>query len=402
MIDLDANATTAIDPRVLEAMAPHLLAGGNPESRHSLGRKARKDWEDARELIASLLGANAEELFFTSGGTESNNLALLGYLKHSRNNDDQSMRRVLCSTIEHPAVSEPLEFLSREGLIELERIPVDRDGIVDLEAFRTMIDQGPRPALVSVMLANNETGAIEPVKKMAEMVASSGICFHTDAVQAVGRVDVNFHNLSVNLLSAGSHKMHGPPGIGLLLVRKGTRIEPILRGGGQQKALRPGTPPVALAVGLAEAMRLYSVEKAGRHQRWNILQNQFLDILKSKTSDLPIRIMLNGPVDQAQRLPQTLNLWIDHPSFNGELALMQLDLAGLALSLGSACASGSTRPSPVLLAMGFPPERARNSIRLSFSAQTTDIEIAKAAEILSRVIHDFVEPDELSEETDLS
>lgn len=387
MIDLDANATTPVDPRVIEAMTPHLLAGGNPESRHAPGRRARKAWEDARESIAEILGARPDDLIFTSGGTESNNLAVVGFLNRYRELSGETCPRVICSTIEHPAVAEPLEEMDRRGLIALDRISVTPEGIVDIDAFESMISAGTRPpALIAIMMANNETGAIQPIGQLSEMAHAAGIAFHTDAVQAVGRIDVHFHELQVDLLAAGSHKLHGPPGIGLLLVKKGTRIEPLFRGGGQQKAQRPGTPPVALAVGFAEALRLFHLEKNERHSRWIAFQELFFDLLKSKVQGLPVQILRNGPVDQAKRLPQTINLWVDHPAFIGELALMQIDLAGLAISLGSACASGSTRPSPVLMAMGFSPDRAKNSMRLSFSARTTESEIHESAEILAEVV----------------
>ncbi|MFM1801458.1 MAG: Cysteine desulfurase [Planctomycetota bacterium] len=391
MIDLDSNATTVLDPRVLEAMRPHLLSGGNPESRHALGRRARKAWEDARDAIAHRVGADPEELIFTSGGTEANNLALLGYLNQILEQKAAIRPLVYCSTIEHPAVSEPLENLAKLEKITINRLPVQSDGRVDPAQVAALLESSPTtPAMVSIMLANNETGVIQPIAELSELLKSKSIAFHTDAVQAVGRIDVNFHQLGVDFLASGSHKMHGPPGIGFLLVRKGVTIQPLLRGGGQQKALRPGTPPVALAVGLAEALRLYETEKQERHQRWQDFEETLRNILRDRLQELPVKIRSNSPEDTCQKLPQTVNLYFDHPSLIGELALMQLDMAGVAVSLGSACASGSTRPSPVLLAMGHSEDRARNSMRISFSAMTCEEEVRKAAELIASVVRGFV------------
>ena len=390
LIDLDANATTPIDPRVLAAMSPHMLAGGNPESRHALGRQARRAWDDAREQVAALLGAHADELTFTSGGTEANNAALLGLLrplieKKSRKDADSAPPEVLVSAIEHPAVAEVLKFLEKKAEIRLTILPVLADGTADLQAWAQALSQPLPPALAALMLANNETGAIQPLAELAEIAARRGILFHTDAVQAVGRVDVNFHELGVTTLAAGSHKMHGPPGIGILLVRRGHRPEPLLHGGGQQRGLRPGTPAVALAVGLAAALEIWNREKAERTDRWLKMQSQFLAELQHHLAGSPISIVSNMPAEAALRLPQTLNLWLDHPRIQGDLLLMQLDLAGLAVSLGSACASGSTRPSPVLVAMGCDERRARSSIRASFSAITTIDEISSAARTLAKI-----------------
>lgn len=398
LIDLDANATTAIDPRVLEAMRPHLLAGGNPESRHAVGRRARKAWDEAREQTATLLGAFPDELTFTSGGTEANNLALFGFLNRlvgsTKPCDSSRSPSVFQSSIEHPAVAEPLAWLEKNAGVRREVLPVSADGAADPETWIKAISSDDSPNLIALMLANNETGVIQPVAELAAEAADRGIAFHTDAVQAVGRIDVNFHNLGVTTLAAGSHKMHGPPGIGILLTRRGAKLQPILHGGGQQKGLRPGTPPVGLAVGLAKALELWQAEKAERTTRWNRLQDLFLSELQSGLLKCEIHARRNGPEDSSKRLPQTLNLWLDHLGIHGDLVLMQLDMAGVAVSLGSACASGSTRPSPVLLAMGCDESRARSSIRVSFSAFTTEEEIVRAAKILTDVAIELAAGDE--------
>ncbi len=385
LIDLDANATTALDPRVLEAMRPHLLAGGNPESRHSLGRLARKAWDDAREKTASILGADPDELTFTSGGTEANNAALTGLLnRRLKAHPNSPLPTVVVSTIEHPAVAEPVAYLQKKGLIETLHAPVQANGQASPSIWNAFLTAENKPVLATCMLANNETGAIQPVAALAAIAAEHGIAFHTDAVQAVGRTAVNFHQLGVTTLAAGSHKMHGPPGIGILLVRNGAKIEPLMYGGGQQRGLRPGTPVVALGVGLAKALELWDLEKTARESRWLSFKAQFLDELQSQLSQTTIKIELNSLEDASECLPQTLNLWLNHPQIVGEVALIQLDLEGLAISLGSACASGSNRPSPVLKAMGFADDRARSSIRISFSGLTTAQDVSESATILAR------------------
>jgi cysteine desulfurase len=384
LIDLDANATTALDPRVLEAMKPYLLTGGNPESRHSLGRLARKAWDDAREKTASILGADPDELTFTSGGTEANNAAIKGLLSRRLKGHPNPMPTVVLSTIEHPAVAEPVAYRQKKGVIQTLHAPVQANGQASPSTWNAFLTKENTPVLAACMLANNETGAIQPVAELAAMAAEHGIAFHTDAVQCVGRISVNFHQLGVTTLAAGSHKMHGPPGIGILLVRNGAKIEPLMYGGGQQRGVRPGTPVVALGVGLARALELWDLEKTARELLWLSFKSQFLNELQSQLSHTSIKIELNSLEDPSECLPQTLNLWLNHPQIVGEVALIQLDLEGLAISLGSACASGSNRPSPVLKAMGFADDRARSSIRISFSALTTAQEVSDSCSILAR------------------
>jgi cysteine desulfurase len=397
VIDLDANATTPIDPRVLEAMRPHLLIGGNPESRHSLGRSARQVWDDAREAIAAMLGAHADELVLTSGGTESNNMALYGLINEStrlRSSPEEWSRptRVLVSGIEHPAVAEPLALLEKQGRVLREFGPIRPDGTADIDCWLDRIAADEPLDLVVLMLANNETGAIQDVATVARAVAARHIVMHTDAVQAVGRMDVDFSALGVTTLAAGSHKMHGPPGIGILLIRRGQRIAPMFQGGGQQLGMRPGTPAVALAVGLAEAMRLWETEKADRIRQWQSLGSLMTDTLRAKLEGTPVPVIVNGPEDPAKRLPQTLSLFFDHPAIEGELLLMRLDLAGLAVSLGSACASGSTKASPALEAMGLNTRRSKSSIRISFSAFTTPEKVARSADLLASILLELIAP----------
>ncbi len=377
-IDLDQNATTPLDPEVFEAMRPHWLSGGNPESRHALGRGARRALEQSRESIARILGASPDEVVFTSGGTEANNLAIFGVL-----GEDSGLRardstgiQIVTSPIEHPAVAEVVGRLATEG-VAIDQAPVETDGRVDVAAMAALIR--PETKLLTLMLANNETGAIQQVGELAKLANLQGVPVHTDAVQAVGRIPVNFRDLGVATLAASGHKFHGPGGIGLLLVRKGVKLSPRNFGGGQQNGRRPGTPAVALTVGMARALERWENEAKERSARWAKLT----DRLESGLSEAlgADRAIRNGPSDPGNRLPQTLN--ISFPGLDGDALLMQLDLAGVAVSLGSACASGATEPSPTLKAMKIPEDRLRASVRMSLGARTTENEVEEA---LARII----------------
>ncbi len=365
-IYLDHNATTPMDPDVLEAMRPHFLAGGNAESRHAYGRSARRAWEEARETVARLLGAWGSEVIFTSGGTESNNLAIFGLA-----GAETSPGHVVTGPIEHPAIVEPVARLEAAGFA-VDRVPVDAEGLADPVAMAGRFHDDTRFA--ALMLANNETGAIQPVAELAAMAAERGIPVHTDAVQAVGRIPVDFHAIGAATLAASAHKFHGPVGVGVLLVRSGVRLGSRLFGGGQQQGRRPGTVAVALAVGFAAALRKWHDESAGREARWTALRDRLeTGLIGALGADRAIR---NGPSRDELRLPQTLNLGF--PGLDGDALFMQLDLAGVAASLGSACASGSARPSPTLMAMRVPDDRLRSSVRFSLGAPTTEAEVDEA------------------------
>ncbi len=365
-IYLDHNATTPMDPRVLEAMRPHFLAGGNAESRHAFGRSARRAWESAKESVARILGADPSEVIFTSGGTESNNLAVFGLA-----GAEHSPGHVVSSPIEHPAIVEPIARLEAAGFA-VDRVEVDAEGVADAEKMAASFRDETRFA--ALMLANNETGAIQPVAELARLAADRGIPVHTDAVQAVGRIPVDFHRLGVTTLAASAHKFHGPVGVGVLLVKSGVRLGSRLFGGGQQQGRRPGTIAVALAVGFATALEVWQQEAEARIERWQTLRDRLETGLMTALG--PDRVIRNGPADDARRLPQTVNLGF--PGLDGDGLLMQLDLSGVAASLGSACASGSTRPSPTLMAMRIPDDRLRSSVRFSLGAPTTAVEIDDA------------------------
>jgi cysteine desulfurase len=374
-IYLDHNATTPLDPTVLEAMAPYFLAGGNPESRHAFGRAVRRAWESAKETVVQILGAESAEVIFTSGGTEANNLAIFGLA-----GAESSPGHVVSSPIEHPAISEPLARLQATGFA-VDCVPVNHNGLTDASFMAESLRADTRFA--TLMLANNETGAIQPVADLAALAAARGIPVHTDAVQAVGRIPVNFQNLGVTTLAASAHKFHGPAGIGLLLIRRGVKLGSRLFGGGQQHGRRPGTIPVPLVVGLATALEKWHEHSEMRMARWTSLRDRLeAGLIAALGHD---RVVRNGPVWDEQRLPQTLN--VGFPGVDGDALLMQLDLVGIAASLGAACASGSTRPSPTLMSMRVPDDRLRSSVRFSLGASTTDDEIDEAISRITDVVN---------------
>ncbi len=366
-IYLDHNATTPLDPRVLEAMLPHFREGfGNPASAHASGRQARRALENARETVARLLDAEPDEVIFTSGATEANNLALLGLAGTGAGN-------VIASPIEHPSVIEPLSQLAKRGMAT-HWLSVDTTGAVIDTGFAEALHEGVR--LVTVMLANNETGVIQPIAKLTSLLAGQAL-FHCDAVQAVGRMPVSFRGLGVSTLSSSAHKFHGPKGIGALLVRRKVRLEPQLWGGHQQSGRRPGTEPVALAVGLAVALELAHNEMAERRAHVERLRAAFLTELEPASP-----WQLNGP--STGGIPHTLNI-----SFLGcqaDALLMNCDLAGIACSTGSACSSGSLLPSPVLQAMQATPERLHSAMRFSLSHQLSVDDVREAGRRIVAIV----------------
>lgn len=364
-IYLDHNATTPIDPRVIEAMERCFReTTANAGSQHSAGRQAKRALEDAREEIISVLRGDPahDRLILTSGGTEANNLAILGMGPESRRG------RILVSAIEHPSTLAAADELERQGW-QVDHIPASESGAIDLEELRTLLEQSPHPRLVSVMAANNETGVIQPLEEVVELSHAAGVPVHSDAVQVVGKMPFDFGHSGVDAISFAAHKFHGPAGIGGLLVREQTQVQPILFGGSQQLGKRPGTEPVALVVGMMTALNLWNEEadqrESGMRQSRDHLENL---LLQDSTA------VVNG---QGERLPHTLNL-----SFLGldrQAMLMALDMAGVACSTGSACASGSSEPSHVLQAMGLETGRIESSLRLSLGATSSLAEIDEAA-----------------------
>jgi cysteine desulfurase len=360
-IYLDNNATTPTHPSVWEAMRPYLTSAyGNPASAHQVGRRARRALEDARERTAALLHAHPDEVVFTSGATEANNLALFGLC-------GEPPAHLLTSPVEHPSVGEPLHQLLQLGFT-VDYLPVDRAGVVRLEALQEMLR--PETRLVSVMLANHETGSVQPVGALVERLAGRAVC-HCDAVQAVGKIPIDFHALGVTALTLSAHKFHGPQGAGALLLRRGSKLRPRAWGGHQQRGQRPGTEPVALAVGLAAALEVAHAEMDPRRETVMRLRTRFLTQLRSSLATL----VLNGPEDGG--IPHTIN--VSFPGLKADALLINLDLAGVACSTGSACSSGSLLPSPVLQAMGMPEDVLHSAMRFSLSSLLTEAEIDEAA-----------------------
>lgn len=378
MIYLDHNSTTPIAPEVAEAMAQcHAQKFLNPASQHELGRKARRKLEEAREGIAELLGAkttgmDADTVIFTSGGTEANNLAIIG-LSREGESPAEPNKRLAISSIEHPSVVGPAKELMRRGW-QLERLRVSKDGMVELSHVGEWIAESSAgeaaSGRVSVMLGNNETGVMQPVREIAELCREANIPMHTDAVQVAGKSQLNFRDLGIDAMTISAHKFHGPRGIGALVVRSTATLHPMLHGGFQQAGLRPGTEDVALAVGMHTALRTAVDELDERHQRMQKLRDSFEHQLLAADHGL----VINGRA--ADRLPHTSN--VSFPGIDRQALLMALDMAGVACSTGSACASGSSEPSPVLVAMGASEEVISSSLRFSLGAWTTPEDIDEA------------------------
>jgi cysteine desulfurase len=367
-IYLDNNATTPLLPAVWDAMRPFLTdLYGNPASAHWAGRCARTALEDARERIAALLDAYPDEVIFTSGATEANNLAIFGLA-------GESPAQVITSPVEHPSVAEPIQQLEKRGF-QVAQLPVNGVGIVDFESLPEWLQ--PQTRLVSVMLANNETGAVQPIAEIAGRL-DGGASFHCDGAQAVGRLPVDFHRLGVTALTLSAHKFHGPKGVGALLLRRHTKCAPQLWGGHQQEGRRPGTEAVALAVGLATALDLAEEERVARSTRILRLRSRFL----SHVRELAPPVVLNGPEEGG--VPHTINL--SFPGCQADSLLMNLDLAGIACSTGSACSSGSLLPSPVLKAMGVPQDVLSSAMRFSLNPFQIEEEIDEAAERIGNVV----------------
>jgi cysteine desulfurase len=360
---LDNNASTPLLPEVWEAMRPHLIgAGGNPASSHRFGRQARQALEDAREKVANLLDADPDEVIFTSGATEANNLAVFGLASPAPGH-------LVTSPVEHPCVLEPVRQVAARGYTHT-TLPVTPTGSVDL----TECEYPAPTCLVSAMLANHETGALQPVEELVHRLDGRA-AFHCDAAAAAGKVAVSFRTLGVTALSASAHKFHGPPGVGVLIVKRHARLRPLLWGGHQQQGRRPGTEPVALAVGLAAALEWAVRNLSSNRQKVLALRQRFLDHLRTDAGP----VLLNGP--EQGGIPHTINL--SFPGCRADLLLMKLDLAGVACSTGSACSSGSLLPSPVLQAMGVPDAALRSAMRFSLSSLLTEEEVIEASRRIS-------------------
>ncbi|MEW6666475.1 MAG: cysteine desulfurase NifS [Thermodesulfobacteriota bacterium] len=371
-IYFDNAATSPMRPEVVEAMSPFFTEiCGNPSSLHMSGQRAKRALEESRDTVAAALGANPKEICFTSGGTESNNLAIRGAVQCSQDRG----RHIITSSIEHHAVLNVCHALEKEGF-DVTYLPVDRSGILDLDALRDSIR--PDTVLVSIMLANNEVGTIQPVSRAAAMTRERGIFLHTDACQAVGKMPVHAEDLGVDLLSLAAHKFYGPKGQGALYVRNGTRIMPLLQGGHQERLLRPGTENVPGIVGLASAIRLATEDLPMQSVRVGALRDRLEQGIRQRVTD----VSFNG--HRQLRVPNISNM--SFAAAEGESLLLALDMRGISVSTGSACNAGSTEPSHVLRAMGLDRRLASGSLRFSLGRQNTEDEVDAVIEALSEVV----------------
>ena len=369
---LDHAATTPTHPEVVKAMLPYFTdAFGNPSSIYSYGQETKAAIAEARCKVAELIGAHSEEIVFTSGGTEADNLALKGvaYANEHKGN------HIITTSIEHHAVLEACKFLERRGF-KVTYLPVDEYGLVNPQDVKKAITD--KTILVSVIHANNEVGTIEPIREISTIAREAGIYLHTDAVQTVGHIPVNVDELGVDLLSISAHKLYGPKGVGALYIRKGTRLLAIMHGGVQEDRRRAGTENVPAIVGLGKAVELAQQEMDRELERLTYLRDKLIKGLLERID----HIRLNG--HPTKRLPNNVNMCIDF--VEGESMLLNLDLEGICTSTGSACSSASLEPSHVLAALGLPPEQAHGSLRLTLGSENTEGDIERVLEILPRIV----------------
>lgn len=373
---LDYSATTPMDPRVLETMQPHFLENyGNASSVHDAGRRARAVLEESRETVAAMLGTSQDTLFFTSGGTESDNTAVFGVARALK---PKGRDHIAVSAVEHHAVLHSALALREQGW-RVDTINVDETGMVDLGHLEKLVDE--RTALVSVMHANNEVGTVQPVPEVSEIAHRKGAFVHSDAVQSFGKIPVNVEDLGVDLLSVSAHKLYGPKGIGALYIRKGVPVSPIMIGGGQEQNRRAGTENVPLAAGFARALEIAQVSMTSDADRLKALKAE----LRTKLENSFPGIVFNGHT--AKSLPGILNIsFASSTGVDGEALIIGMDLNGVAVTSGSACTSGTLEPSHVLRAMGRNEATARATIRFSLGRPTTSEELDFAVAMLSRVL----------------
>lgn len=371
-IYLDHSATTHVDTRVLEAMLPYFSEKfGNASSLHSFGQEAAETLAISRELVAVALGAKPSEIIFTSGGTESDNLAIKGaaYMHSSKG------RHIITSVIEHPAVLRTCEELEREGF-EVTYVPADSEGILDLKFLEDSIRHDT--ILISIMHANNEIGTIQPIKKISDLISGREIILHTDAVQSVGKIPTDVNQLGVDMLSISSHKLHGPKGVGALYLRSGVNIMPLVQGGGHERGLRPGTENIPGIVGFAKAM---SISKDQLEEDSKHMQHLRDSMIKKIQSRIP-HVRLNG--HEKTRLPNNVNMSFRH--VEGESLLMLLDMNGVAVSTGSACSSKSQKASHVLTAIDPGVEYIHGSLRFTLGRENSMEEIDIVVDLLEEAV----------------
>jgi len=371
-IFLDYASTTPTDPEVVEAMLPYYSERfGNPSSIYSLGQEAKSAIENAREKIASLLGAKREEIIFTSGGTESNNFALKGIVYANENKGNH----IITSAIEHHAIIAPCKFLEKRGF-DVNYLPVDKYGLINPDDVRKAITN--KTILISIAHSNNEVGTIEPIEKIGKIAQEYDIYFHTDAVQSFGHIPVDVNDLNVNLLSISSHKLYGPKGVGALYIRKGTKLTSFLHGGDQERRRRASTENVPAIVGFGKAVEIARDRMNEEAMQLEALRDKLIKGIFEKID----HVRLNG--HPAQRLPNNVNVAFEF--VEGESMLLNLDMEGIAASTGSACSSASLEPSHVLLALGLPHEIAHGSLRFTFGRYTKNEDIDYVLEVLPKIV----------------
>jgi cysteine desulfurase len=375
---LDYNATTPVDPEVLDAMLPYFSGEfANAASIHTPGQKARAAVETAREQVAALIGARPQEIVFTSGGTESDNHAIFGIVSSSFTSSTSLTSRphIITTAIEHEAVLNTCQALEKEGA-RVTYLPTDRQGLIDLGELRRAIQ--PETILITMMHANNELGTVQPLEEIGRIAKQADVYFHTDAVQSAGKIPIDVNAMGLDLLSLSGHKIYAPKGVGALYVRGGTRLRQLLYGGHHQRGFRPGTENVAGIVGLGKAAEVARKSLAEDGQRLSGLRDRLQQGLLQRVPQSRV----NG--GGAPRTPNTTN--IVFPGIEGEALLIALDLKGLAVSTGAACSSGAVEPSHVLTAIGLPPEEARASLRFSLGRHTTDEDIDFALNVVPAAV----------------
>ena len=371
-IYFDHNATTPVDPEVFKAIEPFYKESfGNASSLHAVGRPNRHEVDKARHIVAAALGAADEDIIFTSGGTEADNMAIKGVAWASIAKGNH----IITSKIEHPAVLSTCKFLEKNGF-KVTYLPVDKYGVVSPADLQKAITD--KTILVTIMHANNETGTINPIKELGKIARDSKVLFHTDAVQSFGKLDIDVNDMNIDLLSLSAHKIYGPKGVGALYIKKGVKITPLMHGGHHERNLRPGTENVPGIVGLGKATELSFIDREKKNKELTNLRNRLHNSITKSIEE----VFLNGhPIN---RLPGSLNLSFRY--IEGESIMLNLDLQGICVSTGSACTSGTLEPSHVLTAMGVVPENAQGSIRFSLGEQNTMEEVDFCVSILPEIV----------------
>lgn len=371
---MDYSATTYTKPEVLEEMLPFFTENfGNPSSLYSFSDKTKKAVNIARERVAKALNAEKNEIFFTSGGSEADNWVLKGIAYANKNKG----KHIITTKIEHHAILHTAQFLEKEGF-KVTYLPVDEEGFVSVEDVKTAITD--ETILVSVMFANNEIGTIEPIKEIGKLCREKNIYFHTDAVQAMGHIDIDVKDMNIDLLSMSAHKFYGSKGIGALYIRNGVKIQNLIHGGGQERGKRASTENIAGIVGLGKAIELAVENMPEENKKLCNLRNKLIKEIETRIPE----VKLNGPRDMSKRLPNNVNF--SFIGIEGETLLLDLDMNGIFASTGSACASASLDPSHVLLSIGLPHEIAHGSLRLSLGAKNTEEHIDYVLEVLPKII----------------